>query len=391
MPMHLPFKYIVKSFRSRKTTTFITVSGIALVVFVFAAVLMMAYGVERTLASTGSADNVIVLRKAASGEITSIIDGEIANIIATLPNIGRGADGRPVLSKEPVVVINLKLRDGGFSNVTVRGVSPGIKQLRPYIQIIEGSMFNPALRELIVGKSIAKRFPEAEIGKTIKFAGNEWKVVGIFSTDGSGFDSEIWGDTDQMLDAFNRGSSISTITLKLADPSAFDQFRNAFAAERRLNQFEPKIEQKFFAEQSEGMATFIRVLGLFVTIIFSAGATIGAMITMYTAVANRVVEIGTMRSLGFKRRSILTVFLIESLIIASVGALVGIFLASFLQFFSISTLNFQSFSELAFSFALSPSIVISSMIFAVIMGFIGGFLPSVRAARLNIVNALREG
>lgn len=389
--MHLPFKYIIKSFRSRKTTTIITISGIALVVFVFAAVLMMAYGVERTLASTGSTDNVIILRKAASGEITSIIDGETSNIITTLPNIARGTDGKPILSREPVVVINLKLREGGFSNVAVRGVSQGIMQLRPEVRIIEGTTFNPALRELIVGTSIAKRFPEAEIGKTIRFAGNDWKVVGIFSTDGSGFDSEIWGDTDQMLDAFNRGNSISTITLKLADPSAFDRFRDAFTAERRLQQFEPKIEQEFFAEQSEGMATFIRILGLFVTVIFSAGATIGAMITMYTAVANRVVEIGTMRSLGFKRRSILTVFLIESLIIASVGAFVGIVLASFLQFFSISTLNFQSFSELAFSFSISPDIIVLSLIFAILMGFIGGFLPSVRAARLNIVNALREG
>ena len=360
-----------------------------MVVFVFAAVLMMAYGVERTLAKTGSTDNVIILRKAASGEISSIIDGETANIITTLPNIARGTDGKPVLSREPVVVINLKLRDGGFSNVTVRGVSTEIIQLRPKVKIIDGTMFNPSLRELIVGKSIARRFPEAEIGKTIKFAGNVWKVVGIFSTDGSGFDSEIWGNTDQMLDAFNRGSSISTMTIKLADPSAFDQFKDAFTEERRLQQFEPKIEQEFFAEQSEGMATFIRVLGIFVTVIFSAGATIGAMITMYTAVANRVVEIGTLRSLGFRRTSILIVFLIESLVIALIGAVVGIFIASFLQLFTISTLNFQSFSELAFS--LSPSIVISSLIFAVLMGFIGGFLPSVRAARLNIVNALREG
>jgi len=173
--------------------------------------------------------------------------------------------------------------------------------------------------------------------------------------------------------------------------NSFEEVKRYFETERRLQQFEPKIEQKFFEEQSELMATFIRILGIFITIIFSFGATIGAMITMYAAVANRTIEIGTMRSLGFSRRSILTAFLTEALFISLIGAAIGLFFASFLQFFSISTLNFSSFAELSFSFALSPSIIISSLIFAVMMGFIGGFLPSVRAARLNIVNALRGG
>ena len=181
------------------------------------------------------------------------------------------------------------------------------------------------------------------------------------------------------------------MTIKLDDPSNFEQFKENFDNDQRLNQFEPKREQEFFAEQSEGMATFIRILGIFITVIFSLGATVGAMITMYTAVANRTVEIGTLRSLGFKRRSILTAFLIESMIIAITGAIIGLFIASFLQLFTISTLNFQSFSELSFSFALSPSIAISAIIFAIIMGFLGGFLPSVRAARQNIVDALRSG
>jgi ABC-type antimicrobial peptide transport system permease subunit len=257
------------------------------------------------------------------------------------------------------------------------------------VRIIEGNMFNPAMRELIVGSSIAKRFPEARLNQNIKFAGNNWTVVGIFSTDGSGFDSEIWGDAVQMLDAFNRGSSVSTVTVKLDDPAGFEQFKQNFDNDRRLKQFEPKRERQFFAEQSEGMATFIRVLGIFITIIFSLGATVGAMITMYTAVANRTVEIGTLRSLGFRRRSILSAFLIESMLIAVIGAVIGLFMASSLQFFTISTLNFQSFAELAFSFALSPSIIISSLIFAILMGIFGGFLPAVRAARKNIVEALK--
>jgi len=224
----------------------------------------------------------------------------------------------------------------------------------------------------------------------LKFAGDSWKIVGIFDSDGSGFDSEMWGDSGQLLNAFNRGNTISSMTLKLDDANNFKDFKKQFEFDKRLQQFEPKIEQKYFEEQSEFMAAFIRIIGIVITVIFSVGAMIGAAITMYAAVANRTVEVGTLRALGFKRRSILVVFLIESLVIAITGGLIGIFLASFLQFINISTLNFQSFSELAFSFSLSPSIILSSLIFAIIMGIIGGFFPSVRAARLKIVNALRS-
>lgn len=389
--MKTPYIYTVKNFRSRKLTTAITVLGVSLVVFVFAAVLMMANGVQQTLVSTGSPDNAMVLRKSSTSEISSIIPGDIQNVITTLPNIARTAGGAPIMSGEPVVVINLNKISGGFSNIVVRGVSPDVLQLRPSVRFIEGQMFNPALRELIVGESIAKRFEGAQLGKSIKFAGNDWRIVGIFSTGGSGFDSELWGDARQLQDAFNRGNSVSTLTLKMENPEDLAQLQGAFEVDRRLQEFEVKREPDFFAEQSSFLAGFIQAMGIFITIIFSIGAMVGAMITMYAAVANRTVEVGTLRALGFSRRSILLVFLAESLLIAAIGGAIGILLASFLQFFSISTLNFNSFSELAFSFALSPSIVTSSLIFALIMGFVGGFLPSVRAARLNIVEALRAG
>jgi ABC-type antimicrobial peptide transport system permease subunit len=389
--MAVPFKYVLRSFKTRKLTTAITVTGIALVVFVFAAVLMMAYGVQKTLVATGSPDNVIVTRKASNGEISSIIDGDTRNVIKTLPFIAKSNNGKQIISEEPVVVINLEIKKGGMSNVTVRGVSQEVTILRPQIKIKEGRMFNPSLRELIVGEAIFKKFKGAQIGSKIKFAGDNWDIVGVLESNGSGFDSELWGDSDQLLNAFNRGSAVSTLTFKIDNINNFEKCKREFETNKRLVQFEPKIEQKFFEEQSEFLATFIRVLGIFITVIFSIGAIIGAMITMYSAVANRTVEIGTMRSLGFKRRSILTAFLSESLLISLIGAVVGLFFASFLQFFTVSTLNFSSFAELSFSFALSPSIVISSFIFAVVMGFVGGFLPSVRAARLNIVNALRGG
>ncbi len=389
--MAVPFKYVFRSIKTRKLTTAITVTGIALVVFVFAAVLMMAYGVQKTLVATGSPDNVLVTRKASNGEISSIIDGETRNVIKALPFIAKSSDGKQIISEEPVVVINLEIKKGGMSNVTVRGVSQNVRTLRPQIKIKEGKMFNSSSRELIVGEAISKKFLGAQIGSKVKFAGDNWAIVGIFEANGSGFDSELWGDSNQLLNAFKRGSSVSTLTFKLDNINNFEKCKHEFETNKRLVQFEPKIEQKFFEEQSEFLATFIRVLGIFITVIFSIGAIIGAMITMYSAVANRTVEIGTMRSLGFSRRSILTAFLSEALLISLIGAFVGLFFASFLQFFTVSTLNFSSFSELSFSFALSPSIVTSSFIFAVVMGFVGGFLPSLQAARLNIVNALRGG
>ncbi len=389
--MKIPFKYTLRNFKTRRLTTAITIAGIALVVFVFAAVLMMAYGVKKTLVSTGSPDNIKITRKAANGEISSIIGGETQDVIKSLPYIAKTSDGTPIISTEPVVIINLEKSNGGVSNITVRGVSPTVNELRPQMKIIEGRMFKWGVRELIVGESIAKQFKGAQIGSLVKFAGDNWKVVGVFSTDGSGFDSEMWGDELQLLSAFNRGSTVSSVTLKLDNMQHYDSFINAFDKDRRLQQFEAKPEQKYFEEQSEIMSAFIKYLGLFITIIFSFGATIGAMITMYAAVANRTVEVGTLRALGFSRRSILIAFLTESLFISLLGGVIGIVLASFLQLISISTLNFNSFSELAFSFALSPDIIFWTLFFAVLMGFFGGFLPSVRAARLNIVNALRAG
>jgi ABC-type antimicrobial peptide transport system permease subunit len=389
--MKIPFKYTIKNFTSRKLTTFITIFGIALVVFVFAAVLMMAYGIQKTLIATGLPDNVLITRKAANGEISSLVDGETQDVIRTLSHIAVDKEGKQIISKEPVVIINLKKLSGGLSNVTVRGVSEAIFKLRPQVKIIEGRMFNFGLRELIVGSAVTGRFSGAKMGDEVRFAGDNWKIVGVFDSDGSGFDSEMWGDSQALLNAFNRGNTVSSITLKLDNVNNFKEFNKNFEFDRRLQQFEAKIEQQYFEEQSELMANFIRILGIFITVIFSFGATIGATITMYAAVANRTVEVGVLRALGYKRRSILTVFLIESLVIAISGGIIGIFLASFLQFFNISTLNFGSFAELSFSFSISPSIIISSLIFAVLMGIIGGFLPSVRAARMNIVNALRAG
>jgi ABC-type antimicrobial peptide transport system permease subunit len=386
--MTIPIRYILRSFAARRLTTSMTVLGIALVVFVFSAVLMMAHGVQQTLRATGSDENVLVLRKAANSETLSVLDRETATIVIGLPQVARSAGGSPLSSREAVVIINMEKAAGGMSNVTVRGVEPAAFELRPQVQLAEGSLFRWGAREIVVGKSIAERFNGAQVGERIKFAGDFWTVVGTFDSDGSGFDSEIWGDSSQIMDAFRR-NSYSTLTLRLRDPAAFGEFVGIFQSDNRLLHFEAKGERRFFEEQSEMMATFIRVLGLFITAIFSAGSIIGAMITMYGSVANRTIEIGTLRALGFLRRSILVAFLAESFLISLGGGLLGLLLASFLQFFTISTLNFASFAEIAFSFALSPSIAMISLGFSLIMGLTGGFLPAVRAARLNILQALR--
>ncbi len=387
--MKIPIKYIVKNFRTRKLTTGITIFGLSLVVLVFSAVLMMAEGVTNTLIATGMPDNLKVVRKSSQGEISSIVDGETQNVIRTLPHVAKNNSGKLLISGEVVVIINLEIKDGGMSNITVRGVSEEAKYLRPNIKIISGKTFNPSLRELIVGEAIYKKFKGAGIGDYIKFAGDEWRIVGIFSSGGSGFDSEFLGDTRQLTDAFNRGNSVSSVTFKIDDINNFDKIQKIFETDRRLQQFEVTPEQKYFEEQSSFLSGFISILGIFITVIFSMGATIGATITMYAAVANRTVEIGTLRSLGFSRRSILSAFLIESVLIALIGCAIGLFLSSFLQFFTVSTLNYDSFAELSFSFSFSWWIALASVIFALLMGIIGGFFPAVRAATLNIVNALR--
>jgi ABC-type antimicrobial peptide transport system permease subunit len=386
--MIVPIRYIVRSFVSRRLTMVMTVLGIALVVFVFSAVLMMAHGLQRTLRATGSDENVLVLRKAANSETLSVLDRETATLVAGMPQVARSKTGRPLSSREAVVIINMEKLSGGISNVTVRGVEPAAFDLRTQIRVVAGRMFRWGAREIAVGRSIGQRFVGAQIGERIKFAGDLWSVVGIFDSDGSGFDSEIWGDSNQIMDAFKR-SSYSTLTLRLGNPAAFGEFGAVFQADNRLLHFEAKRERSFFEEQSEMMSTFIRILGLLITAIFSIGSVIGAMITMYGAVANRTTEIGTLRALGFRRRSILLAFLVESFLISVSGGLLGLLLASFLQFFTISTLNFASFAELAFSFALSPEIAAAALAFALLMGFLGGFLPAVRAARLDITHALR--
>jgi ABC-type antimicrobial peptide transport system permease subunit len=260
--------------------------------------------------------------------------------------------------------------------------------LRPQVRLIGGRMFTPGTREIIVGTNAEKRFAGCQIGNQLKFGNASWTVVGVIDAGGTAFDTEIWGDVEQIMPSFGR-PVYSSVTARLRSASELQSFKTKIESDRRTNYLEVKSEPGYYLEQSQIMATFIRILGIVVTVIFSIGAIIGAMITMYAAVANRTVEIGTLRALGFRRRSILAAFMVESLAIAIIGAAIGLAGSSFLQLFVISTLNFGTFSELAFSFDMTTSVVLATIAFAMAMGISGGLLPAARAARLRIVNALR--
>lgn len=386
--MKIPVSYSFRNLFTRRLTTTLTASGMALVVFVFATILMLAEGIRKTLVNTGSYDNAIVIRRASASEVQSGIDRHQASIVETQPEIAIGRDGRQLLSKELVVIINLPKRGSAKpSNVIIRGVNANPLLLRPQVEIVEGRMPRTGSLEVIAGEGITKRFKGCGIGEKLRFGMRDWTVVGVFSAGNTGFSSEIWGDVDQLMQAFRR-PVYSSITCKLRDSADFEKIKSRIEDDQRLT-LEVKREVQYYADQSEMMTKFLRILGISLTVIFSLGAMIGATITMYAAVANRTAEIGTLRALGFQRRNILLAFLVESMLMSVTGGCLGLFFASFMQLFTVSTVNWQTFSELAFSFTLTGEIVYKAIIFSALMGFIGGFLPAFRASKMNIVDALR--
>src|SRR5712691_1079853 len=379
--MRIPFSYIWRSLWARRLTTALTVGGVALVVFVFAGVLMLARGLEATLIETGSPANVIVLRRSATSELSSQVDRATADVLEAESGVARGAEGRAILSREVILVIDLyKKKSNALGNVSIRGVSPRALELRPGVHIVQGRPFQFGTHEVVVGKGIATLFKGVALGAELAFGGDRWTVVGIADAGGTAFDSEIWGDADQFMQAFGR-PVYSSLTFRLAQPGGFDQLKARLQADPRMQYVDLKHERDYYQEQSKTLATFIRTLGIVVTTIFSFGAMVGAMITMYAAVANRTVEVGTLRALGFRRRSVLGAFLVESVMLALVGGALGVALAALLSFERISVVNFQSFSEIGFGFALSPGVIVRALVFAVVMGVVGGFLPAARAAR----------
>ncbi len=385
----IPLHYSLRNLWVRRVTTILTAGGMALVVFVFATSLMLDAGLKRTLVATGEPDNVVVSRKGSSTELQSAVDRSQAALVAAMPEVA--VIGEALASREVVMLISLpKKGSGKISNATIRGMEQTGVSLRRKVRLIEGRMFRPGSNEIVVGRSVLAQFSGVERGQSLTFGGRDWLVVGVMDGARSGFDSEIWGDVDSLMQSFRR-NAYSSIVVRLVDPE-----RGMQAVVERLNN-DPRItlaakrETEYYAEQSAALSRFIRILGLTLAGVFSIGAIIGATITMQSAVASRTAEIGTLRALGFQRRAILLAFMAESVGLALIGGVAGVVLAASMELVEFSTTNFQSFAELAFGFELSPGIVMASLLFSVGMGLAGGMLPAIRAARIGIVEALRCG
>jgi putative ABC transport system permease protein len=316
------------------------------------------------------------------------VDRTQAGIIGAQPEVALDREGRRLVADEAIVLINLPKRaSGNPANVIIRGVQPVSPELRREVRLSAGRFLNPGSNEIVAGAQIARRFQGAGLGETLRFAMRQWRVVGILEAGNTGFSSELWGDVETLLAAFRR-TAFSSVILRLRDPAAFDDLKARLEADPRLP-VQVLREVEFYENQSRRLATFIRLLGLVLTGIFGLGAILGAMVTMYAQVGARIAEIGTLRALGFKRHHILAAFLVESMFLGFLGWLLGLVPAAFLNFMTLSTINWSSFAEITFKFALTPGIVVKSLLFGVGMGLVGGLLPSLKAARLPLLEALR--
>jgi putative ABC transport system permease protein len=386
----IPIRYNVRSLAVRKATTVATALGIALVVFVLSASMMLAAGIKKTLAVSGRDDSAIVLRKGSDAELGSTIDAAEVNRILAAPGVRHDAKDKPVGAGEVVVVAAMeKLGANGVSNVQMRGISADAKELRPDVRVADGRPARPGSDEVIIGKRIRGRFKGLELGQSFELRKNRpVQVVGVFEAGGSSYESEIWVDLDTLRQAYAREGFVSSVRVRLKDPASFDTFRTAMESDKSYGYLTLR-ETAYFEKQSEGTSLFINVMGGLVSVFFAVGAMIGAMITMYAAVANRQREIGTLRALGFSRVSILASFLLESVLLALLGGAAGAAASTALGLVRFSMINFASWSEIVFAFEPTPKILGVAMAFAGAMGLFGGFFPAVRAARVSPIAAMR--
>ena len=388
--MALPLTYNVRNVMVRWKVTVLAIGGIALVVAVLVVLMAMASGFRIALGATGSTLNGIVVQRGSGSELTSFFSREHRNLVEVDARIARDAEGKPMVSPEIVIVANLKRKiDDAPTNITVRGVTPKAFEVRNGIRIVAGRNFTPGLNEIIVGQKLTIRLKGVELGDEIPIQRPRWKVVGVFTAEGSAFESEIWGDYDTMGPAFLRGGGQNSLTVRLVDPSKRAEFDKEIRENPQM-QLQMDGERDYYTNQSGPVTGPLLALAIFVSVVMGIGAVFGAMNTMYAIVAARTREIGTLRALGFSRLSILTSFLIESVFLAIVGGAIGCLLAFPMNGFTTGTGQTASFSEVAFAFRITAGSVAAGMIFATVMGFLGGLLPGLRAARLPITSALRE-
>lgn len=380
----------LRTLRQRATSSMVAVVGIAGVVAVFVAMLSMAAGFRKTMASTGSPDTAIVMRSGADSEMVSGLALEDTRLIGDAAGVRRGESG-PLASAELFVIVDLPKKSTNLTaNVPLRGVGPNAFAVRPNVRMIAGRRFETGRNELIAGRGAAGQFAGLDVGRTLKFGQSEWVVVGVFDAGGTMSDSELWCDAAVLQPAYRRGTSFQTVYAKLESPEAFTRFKDALTTDPRLD-LKVLRETDYFAEQSQMVSALITTLGAGIALLMGIGAIFGAINTMYSAVAARTREIATLRALGFGGGPVVVSVLAESMLLALIGGALGGALA-YVGFngFQTSTINWQTFSQVAFAFAVTPGLIAAGIAYALIMGLLGGLLPAVRAARLPIVSALRE-
>jgi putative ABC transport system permease protein len=388
--MALPISYNIRNVRVRWQVTLLAISGIALVVAVFSILLSMSSGFQAALRSTGRADNALIVQRGSASELTSGVGIDVRNMIIADERIERRADNTPLAAWDWVVVMSLpKIDRGGPTNVTLRAVIPAAFDVRGGIQIVEGRNFQPGLDEVIVGRKIAGRIEGLAVGKPLKYQNKMFNVVGVFESSGGAFESEIWGDYDVMGALFQRGAGSNSLVVRMKDASQIGALDKWIRSQPNM-QLQAVPENKYYDDQAGPLAAILKGLAGFVAFVMGVGAVFGAMNTMYAIVASRTREIGTLRALGFSRFAILSSFVMESMFLALLAGIVGCLLAFPMNGFSTGTAQTQSFSEIAFSFRITPTIIAVGMGFAALMGLIGGLLPALRAARMPITRALRD-
>jgi putative ABC transport system permease protein len=388
----IPLSYNVRSLLVRKTTTVATALGVGLVVFVLAAAFMLGTGITKTMVGAGRRDNAIVLRKGSDTEMASSLEVNTLSMIAGAPGVKRSASGTSLVSGEVVLVIaQEKLGTGGqVANVLVRGVPAVALEVRPEIHVVAGRPPRPGTDEVMIGQGLRGKYQGMDLEQSFELKKNRpVKVVGVFESGGSSFESEVWADVDTARSSFGREGLVSSATVRLESPSKFDAFKATMESDKRLG-LETLTETGYYEKQSSMTSLFIKITGAIIVFFISLGAMVGALITMQAAVSQRQREIGTLRALGFSRVSILTSFLLESTVLALGGGVLGVLGALCMTFVKLSMMNFATWQEVSFSFDPNPQVLVISLVFGALMGVIGGFFPALRAARVSPIEAMRD-
>jgi putative ABC transport system permease protein len=384
----MPLKYNFRNVLVRWRSTLTTILGIALVVGVYVLMQAMAAGIEKSSANTGSRDNLLLVRRGSTAESSSIVSREQLRSLIYSPEIARNGAGEPLVSADLLVLLNLPRRDGaGEANVLLRGVSPRGRELRGQVRLVEGRWFEAGRREVVVSQRLASRFAGFEIGGSFKSGPATYKVVGHTDCGKSAFDSEVWMDVDEACAIFDR-EQYSSLLVRPSDGVAATNLMRRIEDDKRL-QLQVRVESEYYAEQT-GTARPIKWLGNFLAISMSVGAIFAAMNTMYAAVAARTREIGTLRVLGFRRRTVVAGFLIEGAFLACLGGILGCVLSLAMNGYAVGTLNFSTFSETVFEFRITPWLMLKGILFSVLVGVTGTFLPALRASRLPVIVALKS-